>query len=97
MDKIQRGIAAKHLLDNELLKEILNELDGTYHAAWRNAKTVEAREDCHRFVKLLERLTANIRTIAITGKLAEEDLKLAEGNVIRPALNEWAHERALNV
>lgn len=89
MDKVQRGIAAQHLLQNELLQEILNELDGTYHAKWRIAKTVEAREDLHRYVMVLERLTADIRTIATTGKLEEERLKVLEGNVIRPPMNEW--------
>lgn len=89
MDKIERGRAAQHLLDNELLKEILNELDGTYHAKWRIAQTVEAREDLFRYVKVLEQLTADIRSIAMTGKLEEKRLEALQGNVMRPPMNEW--------
>jgi hypothetical protein len=71
-DKIQRGIAARHLLENELLKEILNTLDGTYHAKWREAKTVDEREDLHRYVKILEQLTREIKSVALTGALEEQ-------------------------
>lgn len=89
MDKVQRGINAEHLLKNELLLEILNDLDGAYHAKWRTAKTVEAREDLFRYVMVLERLTADIRTIATTGKLEEKRLEELEGKVTRLPMNEW--------
>lgn len=72
MDKIERGLAAEHLLKNELLQKILNDLDGMYHAKWRNAVTVDGREDLFRYVKVLEQITKDIRTIAMTGKLEEK-------------------------
>lgn len=72
MDKIERGLAAEHLLKNELLQQILNDLDGMYHAKWRNAVTVDGREDLFRYVKVLEQITKDIRTIAMTGKLEEK-------------------------
>ena len=78
-DKIERGIAAQHLIDNALLKEIVNELDETYHAAWHAATTVEAREDCHRYVTLLKRLTTDIQIIAQTGKLEAKRIRELEG------------------
>lgn len=74
MDKIERGLAAEHLLKNELLQQILNDLDGMYHAKWRNAVTVDGREDLFRYVKVLEQITKDIRTIAMTGKLEEKRL-----------------------
>lgn len=89
MNKVERGIAAKLLLENELLKEILNGLDETYHAKWHTAATVEAREDLHRYVRVLEQLTADIRTIATTGKLEEQRLAILDGRETRPSLNEW--------
>lgn len=89
MNKVERGLAAKHLLESELLKEVLNTLDGTYHAKWRIAQTVEAREDLHRYVMVTERLTADLQTIAMTGKIEEKRLEELEGNVVRPPLNEW--------
>ena len=89
MDKIERGRAAKHLLENELLKEILSELDGLYHAKWRAAKTVEAREDLHRYVTVRDQIVKDISAIAMTGKLEEKRLEELEGIVVRPPLNEW--------
>lgn len=89
MDKLERGANAQHLLDNELLKEILNELDGTYHARWRNAATVEAREDLYRYVKVLEQLTKDIRTIAMTGKLEQKRLDELAGKAASVPMNEW--------
>ena len=78
-DKVERGVQAQYLLENALLKEIVNELDEHYHAAWHEAKTVEAREDCHRYVTLLKRLTTDIQSIALTGKLEAARLRELEG------------------
>ena len=89
MDKIERGRVAQALLDNELLKEILNTLDGTYHAKWRVAATVEAREDLFRYVKVLEHLAADIRNIVTTGKLEEKRLAELEGRAAPVAMNAW--------
>lgn len=89
MNKAQRGIAARHLLDNELLKEVLNTLDGTYHAKWRIAATPEAREDLHRYVKVLEHITSDIQQIVVTGKLEEQRIADLEGRRTLPALDEW--------
>ena len=57
------------MLSSPLFKEIINGLDGEYHAHWRNATTVERREDLFRYVKVLERITADLTSIATTGKL----------------------------
>lgn len=75
---IQRGIQADALLQNELFRDVLNQLDGLYTAAWREAKTPEAREDCFRYVKLVERLVQDITTISTTGKLAQARIRELE-------------------
>lgn len=67
MDKIERGYQAKALLENALFVEVMNQLDQLYTAAWRNAKTVDAREDCYRYVKLTEKLIGDIQSVANTG------------------------------
>ena len=75
------------LLQNALLKELLNELDGEYHALWRSAKTVEAREDLHRYVKVLERITSDLQSIANSGKLEQRrqnELTGDRGTVLWP-------------
>lgn len=71
MDKINRGLQAKALLENELFREVLNTLDEVYTAAWREAKTPEAREDLHRYVKVCERIVTDIQSIANTGVIEQ--------------------------
>lgn len=77
-DKTQRGYQAEALLQNELFRETLNILDEYYTAAWRAARTVEAREDCFRYVQLVEKLIADITSVANTGKLEQARLKELE-------------------
>jgi len=79
MDKIQRGISAQALLENELLKECFATLGDTYTQSWFDGKTVEAREDCHRYVTLLAKLKQDIQSIATSGKLEQARLKELEG------------------
>lgn len=71
MDKIQRGLQADGLLENPLFREVMNTLDDVYTASWREARTVEAREDCYRYVKLTEKLIADIQSVATTGKIEQ--------------------------
>lgn len=79
MDKIQRGIAAQSLLDNELLKECFATLGDTYTQAWFDGKTAEAREDCHRYVQLIAKLKQDIQSIATTGAFEQKRLNELEG------------------
>jgi hypothetical protein len=79
MDKIERGHAAEALLQNSLLRDVLAGLEAGYTAAWRTAATIEAREDCHRHVRLIEKLAADISSIAHTGQLEQARIKELEG------------------
>lgn len=78
MDKAERGHQAELLLQNSLLKETLSNLDAEYHRAWRDAKTVEAREDLFRYVKVLERLSSDLLIVAQTGQLERARIKELE-------------------
>lgn len=87
MDKTQRGYQAQLLLDNELFRETLANADAEFHRAWRNAKTVEAREDCFRYVKVIERITADLQQVAITGKIEQKrmnELSADRGTLLWP-------------
>ncbi len=79
MDKIARGYQADQLLQNALLKECLNGLDEYYCAVWRKSKSLEAREDAHRYVTLLTKLVQDLQSISTTGKLEDARLKELEG------------------
>ena len=79
LNPVERGERARALLENGLLREALDGLDAHYTQAWRQARTVEAREDCHRYVLLTEKLIADLTSIATTGALERERLAELEG------------------
>jgi len=64
-----KGRAAETLLRDELLQEIFESLDAEYVQAWRSATKLEAREDAHRYVKVIDRVRSDLRTIALSGEL----------------------------
>lgn len=68
-NKIERGYQADQLMQNSLLNETLQKLESAYIKAWRESKSLEAREDAHRYVTLIDRLRADIRGVATTGDL----------------------------
>lgn len=79
MNPIDRGERAKALLANGLLREVLDGLEAQYVQAWRQARSVEAREDCHRHVCLIEKFVADLTSIATTGALEQQRLTELEG------------------
>ncbi len=74
-----RGASADALLENALFREVIAGLEQHYTDAWRAARTVEAREDCHRYVTLVDKLVGDIRTISTSGKFAAQRIKELEG------------------
>ncbi len=77
-----RGIRAKELLDNELLKESFQYLEAEYLRAWRSTKVrdTEARERLWQAVQIVSLIQENLATHVINGRLAADDLRrLSEG------------------
>jgi hypothetical protein len=68
-NKIEWGLAAQSLLENPTFQAVLDRANSEYLTRWREAKTVEAREDCHRYIKVIERISADLKSIATTGEL----------------------------
>ena len=73
-NKEWRGEQAKHLLDHEILTEIFDALRQAYIRQWMAGQTVEAREDVHRFVAILDRVRADLKSISTTGELERKRL-----------------------
>lgn len=71
-NKVERGIAAQHLLENAMFRQALNDLDEHYHAIWHIAQTVEAREDLHRYVTLIPKLVDDLQSIMTTGEIEQQ-------------------------
>lgn len=64
-----RGRAAEALLRDELLAEIFDALDEHYVQAWRSAKSVDVREDAHRYVTIIDKVISDLQSVALTGEL----------------------------
>lgn len=79
MDRSKRGDVARRILEDDLFKEAAIELDRIYVNVWRNAKTIEAREDAHRYMVLLNRMLTHFKSIATTGEIEKRALKELEG------------------
>lgn len=78
-DRRNRGEQARRLLDDDLFKETVATLERKYIETWRNGKTVEIREDAHRYLKTLDAIVGHFRSIATTGKLATQQIAELEG------------------
>jgi hypothetical protein len=69
MEKQLRGQKAEALLNDGLLKEAMIALEEAYVAAWKKARTAEAREDAHRYVSLLTNFKNHLSSVVLTGAL----------------------------
>jgi hypothetical protein len=78
-ERAARADRVRHLFDNDDVRQIFEELREAYVKAWLSSTTTEAREDAHRYVKLLEKLQADIRAIALDGGLARQRMAELEG------------------
>ena len=76
-EKLERGFQAKTLLNSEFWKECFDKLEARYIEAWRASSTVEARENAHKYVRLIEWLKADLQSIATTGDIEAARLTFA--------------------
>jgi hypothetical protein len=78
LNKIERGRAAEALLESPLLRETIAALEDAYVAAWRRAATPDAREDCHRHMRLVEKFATDLQSVATSGTLEQGRIKELE-------------------
>lgn len=69
LTKEQRAIEAQRILESEVTQEALVKLEADYLRYWRQGKTVEQREDAHRYVTILDRFRGHFRSLIMTGEL----------------------------
>lgn len=74
-----RASEASRLIENVAFVEAVANLDKTYIQAWRNAKTVEAREDAHRYMMLLNRFSADLKAMVFDGAVTDKRVIELEG------------------
>lgn len=73
-DAMELGEQARALLDSPVMQDVFNALENQYTEAWKRAETVEAREDFHRYVSILDGLRQALRSMALTAQLRRERL-----------------------
>ena len=79
MDKIERGRRAEALLEDPLFEEVLQNLIACYTDKWRHGQTLEARENAHRYITLVERIREDLTSQALTGTLTTKRHAELEG------------------
>lgn len=78
-DKVERGQRAEVLLKDPLLRQTLEDLEEEYIKAWKQARTLDAREDAHRLIHLIERFRDHLASLAFTGTLTSRQSADLEG------------------
>ena len=78
-ERIHRASEAKRMIENVAFVEAVSELDKLYVQAWRNSKSVEAREDAHRYMMLLHKFSADLRSMIMDGAVTDKRIVELEG------------------
>lgn len=87
MSPQERGYQAQAILENTLFKEAVAHLEATYIKAWKDGLTVEAREDAHRYIHVIEKFIEHLKSVSLTGEIKRRELLSLEG---RPA--PWSYQ-----
>lgn len=71
--ELDRGFKAQQLLDNEIYQESIQTVREAILSQWAESpiRDHEGQHELRLMLKLLNDLTANIKTVADTGKLAQ--------------------------
>ena len=72
---MNRATRAKEVLGNEAFMGTLESLEIAYVQAWKNAKTVEAREDAFRYVQLCKKFERDLQSVVLDGQLVGKRVK----------------------
>ncbi len=72
-DKQELAIQAAHLLDGSLFAESMAKLEASIIQQWRDAKTVQEREECHARINALDSFKADMRDVITTGEIAAKE------------------------
>jgi hypothetical protein len=78
-ERAARASRVRELTENEHFVQAVKNVDDAYILAWRNAKTVEAREDIYRRMILLNEVVKDLRSTITDGAFAAERIRELEG------------------
>jgi predicted metal-dependent hydrolase len=75
MGDVERGNAAKRLLEDEMVKEVFAALETDFHKEWKDAPTTEAREIAWYSQRAIEAIKAKLRRYKDSGTRALKEQK----------------------
>lgn len=78
-DRMNRATRAQEVLGNKAFMATIESLEVSYIQAWKNAKTVEAREDAFRYVQLCKKFERDLQSVVLDGQLVGKRVKELEG------------------
>lgn len=78
-ERMHRADEARAVLENKAFKEAVAVLESHYIEAWRQAKTVDVREDAHRYVSICSKIVSDIRAMLLDGELTRKRVKELAG------------------
>jgi hypothetical protein len=88
-EKLERGFKAATLLNNEFFQECFTTLEARYIEAWRASSTVDAREDAHKYLRLIEWLKYDLQSIATSGDIEAKRAEALQEGRERMKLSEF--------
>lgn len=79
LDPVVRGKRAEQLLEDEILVESLEFLEASYLAILRHGKTLEQREEAHKYLSVLDRFKAHLKSVVVHGSMSAKQIEELEG------------------
>ena len=75
----ERGFAAQQLMENSVYRDAVTKIREGIHAKWAASpiRDVEGQTQLRIMLKLLDELEANIKSVALTGKMAAQQIEHA--------------------
>jgi hypothetical protein len=78
----QRGQQAQAVLDNPIYQDAYAKLEESLVGKWKESRSLDEREECHRFLVILQKVHAALDSTMRSGQLAQAEInrkrKLAE-------------------
>lgn len=78
-ERLARAEKAQRLIADPLLQEAFEALDAQYIKAWRDGKSVDVREDAHRYITLLQKVHNHLVSHLADGNMAKSQIREIEG------------------
>jgi len=70
----ERGRLAQEVIDNPVYADAFRQIEQGLTQAWRESRDAAQREECHRLLKVLDKVQTALASTMRSGKVAEAEL-----------------------